>query len=65
MFILNYHKFGLESRIDNQRTELVQSLNTHQFVSKLIPNSKILRLNHELNNIVVNKGRIYGEIREF
>ena len=38
---------------------------THKFVSKLLSNSPIISNNHELRNIVVNKGRIHREIREF
>ena len=34
-------------------------------MSKIIPNSPILRNNHELNSIVVNKGQMYGELRYF
>ena len=34
-------------------------------MSKTIPNSPILRNNHELDSIVVNKGQIHGESRYF
>ena len=30
---------------------------------KIFPNSPILRINHELDSIKVNKGRIHGELR--
>ena len=43
----------------------MQSLNVHQFVSKLIPNSPILSNYHELRSIVVNKGQIHREIGNF
>ena len=43
----------------------MRSLIAHWFVSKLMPNSPNLRLNHELRGKVVNKGQIHGEIREF
>ena len=33
--------------------------------SKQVPNSPILRINHELKSIVVNKGRIHKELRHF
>ena len=42
----------------------MRSLNTHDFVSKQGPNLPIQRLIHELKGIMVNKGRIHGEIRE-
>ena len=40
-------------------------LKTHGYVSKTISNSPILRNNHELNSIVVNKGQMHGELRYF
>ena len=43
----------------------MQSLNTRKDVSKKFPKLPILINNHELNSIVVNKGRIHGELRYF
>ena len=43
----------------------MSSLNTHGDVSKQVPNSPILRNNHEIDSIVVNKGRIHGELRYY
>ena len=43
----------------------MRSLNTRGDVSKQVPNSLILRNNHELDNIMVNKGLIHGEFRYF
>ena len=43
----------------------MRSLNTHRDVSKIIPNSPILRNNHELDSIMVNKGQIHGKLRYF
>ena len=40
-------------------------LNIRGDVSKIIPNSLIFRNNHELDSIVVNNGRIHGELRYF
>ena len=44
-----------------RQNELMRSLITHQFVSKLMPNSPILSNNYELRSIVVNKGRFQEE----
>ena len=33
--------------------------------SKIKPNSPILRINHEFNGIMVNKGRTHRELRNF
>ena len=49
----------------HSQNDSVWSLIPHKIMSKLMPNSPILRLNHELNSIMVNKGQIHGEIREF
>ena len=43
----------------------MQSLNIDKLMSKQLPNSPIFRNNYELDSIMVNKGRIHGEIREF
>ena len=43
----------------------MQSLNTHELMSKKLPNSPNLRNNYELDSIMVNKGQIHGEINEF
>ena len=43
----------------------MRSLNTRRDMSKTILNSPILINNDELDNIEVNKGRIYGELRYF
>ena len=42
----------------------MRSLNTHNLVSKQDPNSPIYSYNNKLKSIVMNKGRIYEEIRE-
>ena len=34
-------------------------------MSKHLSNSLILKINHELNSIVMNKGRIHGELMYF
>ena len=59
--LLVWHHSCMPHRWQN---ELARLLNTHQFMPKLIPNSPILWNNHELRSIVVNKGRIHGEIRK-
>ena len=41
------------------------SLNTHEFVSKQLPYSAILRNNYKLDSIIVNKGQIHEELRNF
>ena len=41
------------------------SLKTQGDVSKYIPNSPIYNYNQELKSIMVNKGRIYEELRYF
>ena len=46
-------------RGEDLQNELMWSLITYQFVSKLIPNSPILSNDHELRSIVVNKGRFH------
>ena len=46
-------------------TKCVLSLNTHNVVSKQSLNLPILRLIHELKGIMVNKGRIHGELGKF
>ena len=43
----------------------MQSSNTRELVLKQLPNSPILRSNYELDRIMVNKGQIRREIREF
>ena len=43
----------------------MRSLNTRGDVSKQVQNSPMLRNNHELDSLVVNKGRIHGELRHF
>ena len=43
----------------------MRSLNTCRHVSKKVPNSPILRNNHELDSLVMNKGRIHGALRFF
>ena len=43
----------------------MQSLTIHKLVSKKLRNQPIYLYNHELKSIVVNKGQIHGEIREF
>ena len=43
----------------------MRSLNTRGNFSKIILNIPILRNNYELKSIVVNKGRIHGEVRYF
>ena len=48
----------------SRRNDSVWSLNSHEIMSKLIPNSPILSNNHELRSIVVNKGRIHGQLRK-
>ena len=45
--------------------ESMRSLKTHGHVSKHLPNSPILKINHKLNSIEVNKGRIHEELRYF
>ena len=47
----------------DSQNELMRPLITHQFVSKLIPNSPILSNNDELKSIAVNKGRFHEELR--
>ena len=42
-----------------------RSLNTHIDVSKQGPNAPILRNNHELDSLVMNKGQNYKELRYF
>ena len=41
------------------------SLKTHKDESKKFPNSPILSFNQEFNSIMVNQGRIHGEIANF
>ena len=43
----------------------MRSLISHGLVSKIKPNLQILGINHELNVIMVNKGRIHRELRYF
>ena len=43
----------------------MQSLNTHDVVSKKIPNFPISRLIHKLKGILVNKDRIHRELGKF
>ena len=43
----------------------MRSLNTHEHVSKQLPNSPILRNNHELDNIMVNKGQVHKDLKEY
>ena len=47
-------------KVTNRDCEVVE--NTRSSVKKL-PNSLIISNNHELNSIVVNKGRIHKELR--
>ena len=41
------------------------SLNTHEFMSKKLPKSPILRNNYKLDSIMVKKGQIHGELGYF
>ena len=45
--------------------ESARASNICEDMSKIILNSPILRDNHEFDSIVVNKGRIHGELRYF
>ena len=45
-----------------QLCEVVEYTQTHV---KSLPNSPILMISHELNNIEVNKRRIHGDLRYF
>ena len=44
-----------------ERDETARSLNTWRLMSKTITNAPILRNNHKLRSIVVNKGQIQGK----
>ena len=41
--------------------DFVRLFNTHELVSKQLPNSPILKINHKLDSIEVKKGRIHRE----
>ena len=44
---------------DVLRDRSAMSLNTRGDLSKQVPNSPILRNNHELDSLVLNKGQIH------
>ena len=52
-------------KLAHWRDKSAQSLNTRRDVSKIIPNSPVLRNYYKFNSIVANKGRIYKELRYF
>ena len=43
----------------------MQSLKTHECVSKQLANSLILSFNQEFISIMINKGQIHEEIEDF
>ena len=48
-----------------EKKESSSSLKTCGHTSKHLPNSPILKINHEIDSIEVNKGRIFRELRYF
>ena len=48
-----------------KKKESSSSLKTCGHTSKYLSNSSILKINHELDSIEVNKGRIFGELSNF